>query len=247
MGDTAPLRGLTVIIPSYGRPQTVARTYAAFRDTGALDFGVDVLYSLDVTDPLAGQYAREMANTFGSVADVHLSGSRGMVAAINGAGRSLLDRDPRPDVVAVLNDDHVPRSLGWAGAIMGALEVMGTGIVYGDDLLRGESLPTAWAMTTDIVEALGRVVPCLVEHLYADNAVADLGRAAGVLQYLPDVVVEHMHPTAGKAPQDEGYARVNSRTRWNNDGAKYRRWSGSARFHAQVAAVKGLLAARAAT
>jgi hypothetical protein len=27
--------------------------------------------------------------------------------------------------------------------------------------------------------------------------------------YLPDVIIEHLHPAAGKAEMDEGYARVN--------------------------------------
>jgi hypothetical protein len=46
-------------------------------------------------------------------------------------------------------------------------------------------------------------------HLFFDNFVKQLGIDIGVLKYLPDVIIEHLHPVAGKAEMDEGYARVN--------------------------------------
>lgn len=237
---------MRVIIPSMGRPHHVARTAAAWRDTGAMDAGVPVTYALDSSDPLRATYAAEIGRHFGSLGDSYPSGSSGMVAAINAAGRALVAA-PVPDfALAVLNDDHLPRTEGWHDRLVGKLWAMGTGIVYGDDLIQGEKLPTAWAMTTDIVMAINRVVPCLVSHLFADNAVMDLGRAAAVLAYLPDIVIEHMHPMAGKAEKDEGYARVNSRQRWREDQARYQRWLGSARFLTQVDAVKSLRMAHVA-
>ncbi|WP_037684635.1 hypothetical protein, partial [Streptomyces griseus] len=102
------------------------------------------------------------------------------------------------------------RTVGWAGRYVDELRQLGTGIVYGDDGYQGERLPTQWAMTADVVGALGRMVPAPVEHLYCDNSVLDLGRAAGCIRYLPDVLVEHMHPVAGKAADDDQYRRVNS-------------------------------------
>lgn len=246
--DTSPLH---VIIPSRGRPQHVARTAAAWWATGAMYGNVRVTYALDADDPTVDAYAAEIVRQFGHLGSFQASGSvGGMVGAINTTGRALANGGftslapygawRSPFALAVLNDDHVPRSVGWHEAVSDALTAMGTGIVYGDDLLRGESLCTAWAMTTDIVQATNRVVPCLVSHLFADNAVMDLGRAAAVLQYLPEVVIEHLHYTAGKAPLDEGYERVNSRTRWRADQARYTRWLAGPRFAAQVEAVKAL-------
>jgi hypothetical protein len=79
-------------------------------------------------------------------------------------------------------------------------------------------------MTADIVRAIGRTVPAIVQHLYCDNAVRDLGQAAGCLRYLPDVVIEHMHPTAGKSEWDDGYRAVNSADRRADDKRIYQRW-----------------------
>jgi hypothetical protein len=37
------------------------------------------------------------------------------------------------------------------------------------------------------------------------------------LTYLDDVIIEHMHPFAGKAEFDEGYTRVNAREMYAHD------------------------------
>jgi hypothetical protein len=60
--------------------------------------------------------------------------------------------------------------------------------------------------------------------MYVDNAWLALGRAIGRIRYLPDVVVEHVHPVAGKAQWDEGYARVNAREMYARDKQVYDRW-----------------------
>lgn len=68
------------------------------------------------------------------------------------------------------------------------------------------------------------MVPADVEHLYCDNAIKDLGEQADCLRYLPDVLIEHMHPVAGKAPMDAGYQRVNRREQYRTDRLAYELW-----------------------
>ena len=46
-----------------------------------------------------------------------------------------------------------------------------TGIAYGDDLLQGQNLPTAFAMTRDIVLELNGITFPGCKHLYFDNFV----------------------------------------------------------------------------
>jgi hypothetical protein len=61
-----------------------------------------------------------------------------------------------------------------------------------------------------IIRALGYMVPPGLEHLYLDDFWKRLGQDLGHLEYLPDVIIEHCHPNAGKATWDDGYERVNS-------------------------------------
>jgi hypothetical protein len=119
-----------------------------------------------------------------------------------------------------MGDDHRPRTWGWDARISVELHRLGTGMVYGNDLFQRGNLPTAIAMTSNIPRALGYMVPGGLVHLYIDNAWLDLGRRVGIT-YLDEIVIEHVHPAAGKAPMDEGYARVNSLESEAEDRTRY--------------------------
>jgi predicted O-methyltransferase YrrM len=112
-------------------------------------------------------------------------------------------------------------------------------MVYGDDGYQGRKLSTEWAVTSDVVRALGRMVPAPVEHMYCDNSMMDLFGGAGALKHLPEIRIEHMHPVAGKAERDEQYDRVNHRDQFSKDRRSYERWRDLGRA-ADVALVRNL-------
>jgi hypothetical protein len=211
MGD------LLVIVPSRSRPANAARLLQAWADTGAWDVA-DVLVAVDADDPtLPGYQALDLAGARLTVADVW----RPMVhkldlAAVAEAGSYY--------ALGFMGDDHMPVTVGWAQRYVETLRELGAGIVYARDDYMDEKLPTHWAMTADIVRALGRMVPARVEHLFCDNAILDLGNAAGCIRYLSDVLIQHRHYGNGLAPMDKQYQRVNGREQWNRDEAAYLKW-----------------------
>jgi hypothetical protein len=209
---------LLIVVPTRGRPDNIRRLVAAWDTTGAAPCA-DLMIAFDADDPARDDYADIVART-GIRAYENLRQTP-MVPALEAATASAIDAYP---AVGCMGDDHVPRTPGWAATYLSALRELGTGIVYGDDRHRGEDLPTQWAMTSNIVNTLGRMVPAPVQHLYSDRSVLDLGRAADCIRYLPDVVVEHMHYAVGKAVKDDGYHRVNAGARYRADHAVYRRW-----------------------
>jgi hypothetical protein len=162
-----------------------------------------------------------------------------MVEALNARATGYAGLDDPPFAIGFMGDDHCPRTYGWDKAYVDALREMGTGIVYGNDLIQGARLPTQVAMTADIVRALGYMAPPALTHLYVDNFWRDLGTVAGCLRYLPDVTVEHRHPIAGKAEWDEGYRRVNDAAMYERDRLAYVEYQRT-QFVADVAKVKAL-------
>lgn len=124
--------------------------------------------------------------------------------------------------VGFMGDDHRPRTKGWDRQYVEALEDMGTGITYGNDLFQGEAMCTQVAMTSDIPKALGYMTPLGFQHLCVDVVWKDWGVEIDRLRYLPDTVVEHMHPLAGKGKEDGNYAAVNSTAMARNDNDYYR-------------------------
>lgn len=143
--------------------------------------------------------------------------------------------------VGFMGDDHRPKTIGWDSSYVAALEELRTGFVYGDDLLQHDAFPTQVAMTSDIPNALGYMTPLEFQHLCVDLIWRDWGIAIDRLRYLPDVVVEHLHPLSGKVQTDAGYDAVNSSAVANHDSAVYRDYHESGRFDSDVDKLRQLL------
>ncbi|MFF7147485.1 glycosyltransferase family 2 protein [Streptomyces griseoaurantiacus] len=208
---------LLVIIPTRGRPQAVPELVAAWDETGAT---ADLLFAVDTDDPQLDAYKREAAKlktdprfrfTFGK--------RRRLVGTLN---QQAVKAAKAYRFLAFLGDDHRPRpaAMPWDARIRECLSG-GPGIVYGNDLLQGEKMATAVAMTSDIVTTLGYMVPDCLVHLCADLVWVDWGRGMGRITYLDDMVIEHLHPAAGKASVDAVYEDCNSPERASTDAAAY--------------------------
>lgn len=216
-------RRMLIIVPTRSRPENVAKVVQAWEDTGAFDDGAELLFAWDADDPRGAEYGLEIREAGLDAHSACISEWHPMVHKLNYVASGETEYDS-PFAIGFAGDDHLPRTRGWVGRYISALTEMGTGIVSCTDGYRTDQLPTQWAMTTDIVRALGRMVPAPVEHLYCDDAIRDLGQAAGCYRYLDDVLIEHMHPLAKKAATDEQYARVNSGPQFIRDRAAYRGW-----------------------
>lgn len=194
---------LLVIVPTRGRPQNAARLTKVFEKTGSLN--ADLAFVADHDDPELPAYLRVVSRLL--IHGREDGTGRGMTASLNWAVSLYADRY---DHFGFMGDDHLPRTAGWDAHVLGALNVGGPQVVYGDDLLQGENLPTAAFMPARMVRALGWMAPPVLRHLYVDNFWLELGQALGSLRYLPEIVIEHIHPAAGKTPMDAGYSAVNA-------------------------------------
>ncbi len=206
---------LLVIVPSRGRPQSIARLLSAVRQTARLDTHVHV--AVDDDDPELPAYRAVMGKA-GRDGDTLETGPRkGLAAWTNEVAVRRAGEYP---FLASLGDDHVPRTPGWDRALCRAIaEMGGTGFAYPHDGIR-EDIPEAVVMSSDIVAALGWMALPECKHFFIDNAWADLGRGAGCLRLLRAVAVDHVHPSAGKAPADrlneENAAKIaGDRDAWN--------------------------------
>jgi hypothetical protein len=222
---------LVVLVPSRERPHAARELAEAFKATCTAD--TELVFAVDEDDSSIEHYSAIAAAPVGLngpfVDQLHPRVSvcvddepTSMVHALNGAAAvAATCFSPQPFAVGFMGDDHRPRTRGWDAAYLKALRELGTGIVYGDDLLQRQNLPTQCAMTADIVRELGFMAPPALTHMYVDNFWLALGTAADCVQYLPDVVVEHLHPVAGKAQWDAGYVRVNDPSMYHRDGAVF--------------------------
>jgi len=177
---------------------------------------------LDEDDPEIGDYLKRIAGRWHT--EIVNSTQRGMVDALNVAYRRREFAGTIGFAVGFMGDDHRPRNIGWDADYIDTLHALGSGFVYGNDLLQGQLMPTQVAFTADIARELGWMAPPCLHHLCVDLVWLEIGRALDAIVYLDDVIVEHMHPLAGKARMDRGYRVANSTVMARHDSAAYERY-----------------------
>jgi predicted O-methyltransferase YrrM len=211
---------LGIIVPSRSRPANIAKVIGAWDFTNAWDTA-DLIVAVDKDDPQIEGYRALYDPETCPMILVELDEWVPMVHKLDAVARSMA---PMYFALGFAGDDHLPRTINWAARYVTVLRELGTGMVHGDDGIQGANLSTEWAVTSDAILALGRMVPAPVEHMYCDNSIMELFSAAGRLRYLPEIRVEHMHPIAKKAPNDDQYKKVNSREQFHRDRLAYQTW-----------------------
>ena len=201
------MKELLVIIPSRGRPETVGVLAQEFfeNSTGK----ADLLFATDDDQPAYPTYPGVQFRR----------GPRlRMCGTLNAAAVENADKYK---YIGFLGDDHRMRTRDWDVKVLEALE--SHNVVYGNDLLQGENLPTAVFLHSEIIKKLGYMAPPALVHLYLDNFWLQLGRATSI-QYLPDVIIEHLHPMAGKAEWSDSYREVNDQSLYDQDERTFREY-----------------------
>lgn len=201
---------LAVVIPTRGRPENAARLAEAFRVTSTL--GALPVFVVDEDDPALPGYKELMRERAIDRLFIYgvTEGGQGLCMPLNYVARRW---STQVDYIGFMGDDHLPRTRGWDAQMAGELDSLEPRIAYGNDLLQGANLPTAVFMQSRMIRAMGIMAPQCMRHLYLDNFWKHLGEQTGGLRYREDVVIEHLHPVAGKAAWDERYAAVNASDR----------------------------------
>jgi hypothetical protein len=206
-----------VLCPTRGRPGAAREAYTAFGST-KVDPDTAMLFVVDDDDPRLPEYNEN------HVPILVLPAPGNMVNALNGAADWALTHTSA-QYLGFVGDDHRFRTPGWDRLFTDLLDERGGGLVYGNDGYwpNGE-IPTQIVMSASIVRALGWMGLPTCTHLYIDNAWRVIGETLGRLFYMPDVLIEHMHPAAGKSEWTPGHQRVNTSEMYDHDAQALADW-----------------------
>lgn len=207
--------GLLTLVPTRNRVENAQELLKVFYEKST-EASSGLLFVVGTEDPRLEEYRDVIPKEH-----LFVFPDRGLVKALNYVAPMYVDEY---ESIAFMGDDHRPRSTGWDGRYLTALRDIGSGYVYGNDLLMGERIPTQVAISSTIIKTLGFFGPPGFWHLCVDLTWKDMGAGLDRLVYLDDVIVEHMHPAAGKAEEDSGYKHVNSRMMVKHDEQEYKRW-----------------------
>jgi hypothetical protein len=219
---------IIVIVPTRGRPQNAQRLAKAFAETVADPDNTHLVFGVDDDDPLADDYAA-LGVSYALGPRLRMAGTLNMIA------RESADDW---DVIGFMGDDHLPRTYGWDNMVRENMKP--GGVLYGNDLVQGQNLPTEVFLDARIVHEVGGFVPDGFTHLFLDNVWKMWGECAGTLRYLPDMIIQHVHPISGLVDYDEGYIEVNSVSVWNADEARFNEYVASGELDADVEKIKAI-------
>lgn len=211
-------QGLKVLVPSRGRPDNIRRLIDSWGPGG--DTHHELVVGIDYGDETATEYFR-VRKEHSFVIHIGANDQRGMARVLNTLAASHCWNS---EVVGFMGDDHVPRTQDWQARVLDWCRAHPFTVMYGDDTIHGRNLPTAVFMDAKIVRMLGYMVPPDAHHLFLDNFWKFLGESLGTLHFDPQLVIEHMHPIAGKAEWDPGYREVNTSAMWDHDKQVFDDW-----------------------
>jgi len=210
------MKAIAILIPTRERAHKVSAMHAQWFEVTDPAVATDCVLVLDEDN--AETYPRLEGFRY-IVLPSAVAGARGMTAPLNAAAAAVCEEY---EFLGFWGDDHFPLTPGWNKIMYDRLRAQGPlAMAYGNDLLAGEGLATAVLMDAAYVRELGHMAHPSLQHLYVDNYWMWLARELGGLSYVPQVVIEHRHCSAGKAPSDDMYRALNSSEMFERDRAAY--------------------------
>lgn len=209
---------ILVVTPTRARPENVRRLRQSLIERSENSNSFDHIMCIDRDDPKLADY----------LVDGQTPGYYYLVRESRRLGpwlnymAEITHRDDY-DIIAFIGDDVVARTYGWDKAVREAMQT--SKIVYTDDGWQGEGLPTAVFMSTEMVKKAGYMVYPELTHLYIDNHWKAWGEAINSITYVPEVLLEHMHPFAGKAETDKVYEDANADHMYDKDRAAFEKFT----------------------
>lgn len=223
---------LLVVVPTRGRRVLLERFLEAWSATVAVMDGTDLMVVTDDDDQDTYEGLELPPRASVTVLPRMWLGPKLNAVCVPAAERYK--------AVGFLADDCVPQAPGWDLMLTRAL---GTpGIAYPEDRRR-DDIPEHPFISSEIITALGWFFEPALAHYYADHVLADLGRTAGCLRYVPDAVVAHLHyhVRGTGAERDRTYAEAERNG--TADYFAYQAWR-TARMAADAAMVRAVSGTR---
>lgn len=183
------------IMPSRGRPWNVRRFFEHWTLTESSTPGI---LAVDDGDATLDQYpVAELPDNWDMVIYPRVS----MCEKVN----RVVEDFPGLPWYGYVDDDAVPRTPRWDVRL---IEAAGAdGLAYCWNGIGNERLASQPVLGGDFVRSLGWFCMPGLKRLYNDDVLTYIAGKRGVLRYLPDVHLEQMHFSNGKAPMDDTYMK----------------------------------------
>ena len=225
---------IAVLLPSRFRPAGLRRAYESWR---AHSVASDIVFGFQYDDASLAENL--------SIAEGHprkLFGNIGLAAKAN----ALCEAMPGYAGYMILNDDQVIQTAGWDRKLLDAIDDFANErghrvvIPHWRDGIHDQRLPQGF-VTAELLAITGSYLPRgYMRHLFTDNYFMTIGQVCGILRYVPEVFIEHLHFHNGKSPLDANYAETQNREAYQREEVAFRRWLGDAGLQTTTAIFRAI-------
>lgn len=209
-------RRVLVRMPSRGRWAQALQTLTAYRELAGIPIDLEVVADYDdeslTTEVLYRLSLMACTVTYGA--------HKSKIEACNGG------RVNEWDILVLGSDDMMPVKEGWARRVVELFEEHWPtldGAIHLDDGYAHERVNTLTIMGRRLYDQFGYIYHPSYKSVFCDDEYTEVLQAMGRLVYVPEVLIEHRHPAAGKARQDALYLRNDALWKQDEENCKKRR------------------------
>lgn len=212
---------LCVLCPSRERPKLLKRMLDSYHKNSVQS---DIYFAFELNDTDLHENVKVIGNKYKN--KYWLLSDIGFARKVN----ILCDEYPGYAAYMILNDDQVIQTKGWDKILLNRLNKLkkesghGLHILHWRDGINDNKLCQSF-VTKEMKELLGSYYPRrYMKHLYTDNMYYFIGTQCGLLNYVPEVYIEHLHVCKDRTLIDNNYLKTQNKQAYERDSQLYVKW-----------------------
>ena len=208
------MNAISILTPTRNRPNNCDRFIKSLYETTQYTGTLELLFYVDSDDPAKDIYKEieeRWQNNFWRVEFVI-----GEPMSVSKSW-NIIAKKSLGDIMIMGNDDLVYKTVRWDSKLMAKLIELDNPyyLTWFNDGINGNRHCAFPVISREWYEALGYFSPGVFNFGYNDTWVYDIAKRVGKLNYMSEILVEHLHFSVGKSNMDDTYARNRTQEKGN--------------------------------
>ena len=208
------MNAISILTPTRNRPNNCDRFIKSLYETTQYTGTLELLFYVDSDDPAKDIYKEieeRWQNNFWRVEFVI-----GEPMSVSKSWNIIAEKS-LGDIMIMGNDDLVYKTVRWDSKLMARLLELDNPyyLSWFNDGINGNRHCAFPIITREWYDTLGYFSPGIFNFGYNDTWVYDIAKRVGKLNYMDEILVEHLHFSVGKSNMDDTYARNRTQEKGN--------------------------------
>lgn len=208
---------ICLLSPVRGRPEGIKRFYESIVETVESPDKFEIIFGIDQDDTEAMQAYLDILDEY----KLNLSSveyEKNKFSFGTSKRWNALIPNSNADIFGFGSNDVIFKTKGWDTMLRHVFAQLPDqiGMAYANDMVHGKNLSTHPFVMRKWIDTLGYMVPEWMRHYFVDNFIHSVAMTIKRCQYMPNFVIEHLHPCVQKAKVDEVYDN-NMKNCWEHD------------------------------